>query len=97
MKSKDDIIFCSKKLSIERNFLVKVVIIEGEIIYLLCEVVSLIELLYIWYKNDELLEDINSMKFVFVNISRENEGVYYCEVLNNWGIIMFNIIIVEVY
>lgn len=97
VKSKDDIILCSKKPSIERNSPVKVVTTEGETIHLLCEAASPIELLYTWYKNDELLEDTNSTKLVLANISRENEGVYHCEVSNNRGTTMSNITIVEVH
>ena len=97
VQSKDDIILCSKKPSIERNSPVKVVITKGETIQLLCEAVSPIELFYVWYKNGEPLEDTNSTTLVLANATSESEGVYQCKVSNSRGSTMSNVTIVEVH
>ncbi|XP_068677677.1 uncharacterized protein [Montipora foliosa] len=97
VKSKDDIILCSKKPRIKKSSPVKVATIKGETIQLLCEAVSPIELLYVWYKNGEPLEDTNSTRLVLSNVTRESEGVYHCKVSNSRGSTMSNITIVEVH
>ena len=96
LRSKDDIILCGKKPSIKRNSPVEVVTTEGENIDLLCEAESPIELLYLWYKDGEPLEDTNSTVLKLPNVTRENQGVYQCQVSNSRGSTMSNVTILKV-
>ena len=69
---------------------------EGENIDLLCEAESPIELLYLWYKDGEPLEDTNSTVLKLPNVTRENQGVYQCQVSNSRGSTMSNVTILKV-
>lgn len=96
LRSKDDIILCGKKPSIKRDSPVEVVTTEGENVDLLCEAESPIELLYLWYKDGEPLEDTNSTVLKLPNVTRENQGVYQCQVSNSRGSTMSNVTILKV-
>lgn len=96
LKSKDDIILCSRKPSMRRNSPVEIVTTEGENIHLLCEAESPIELLYLWYKDGEPLEDTNSTMLKLPNVTSENQGVYQCQVSNSRGSTMSNVTILKV-
>ena len=96
LRSKDDIILCGKKPRITRNSPVEVVTTEGENIDLVCEAESPIELLYLWYKDGEPLEDTNSTLLKLRNVTRESQGVYQCQVSNSRGSTMSNVTILKV-
>ena len=95
--STDDIILCGKKPEMERNSPVHVIVLLGETARLVCEAKSILEVEYVWIKDDKQLDETNITILELQNVTDQSEGAYKCQASNRRGSVVSNVTIVEVY